>query len=152
LIAQLCRRHRKRKAKASAENNEKPRFPIEFRLMHAQSDTTKAIIWRIKKLLAKARKTITMDNGTENAKHEKLTARRGVECFFAHSYSAWEQGSNEQMNGLIPPLACQKGRTSVRLTKEQIGRIESLINNRPRKWLGFKTPVEVARSFVALQS
>jgi IS30 family transposase len=46
---------------------------------------------------------------------------------------------------------CQKEQISVRITDEQIAQIEALINNRTRKCLGFRTPIEVASSVVALQ-
>jgi transposase, IS30 family len=92
-----------------------------------------------------------MDNGTENAKHEELTATIGIKCYFAHPYAAWQWGSNEQINGLIRRYL-PKGTDFGKIDKEQIKKIEKLINNRPRKCLGFKTPWEVARSCVALQS
>lgn len=115
------------------------------------AETNKAVIRALKKLPAKAKRTLTMDNGTENAKHEELTATIGIKCYFAHPYAAWQRGSNEQINGLIRRYL-PKGTDFSKIDKEQIKKIEKLINNRPRKCLGFKTPLEVARSFVALQS
>jgi len=44
-----------------------------------------------------------------------------------------------------------KGTDFSKITEEQIAQIEALINNRPRKCLGFKTPLEVASSGVALR-
>jgi IS30 family transposase len=114
-------------------------------------ETNKAVARALKKLPAEAKRTLTMDNGTENAKHEELTAAIGIKCFFAHPYAAWQRGSNEQINGLIRRYL-PKGTDFSKIDKDQIKKIEKLINNRPRKCLGFKTPLEVARSFVALQS
>ena len=115
------------------------------------AETNKAVTRALKKLPAEAKRTLTMDNGTENAKHEELTATIGIKCYFAHPYAAWQRGSNEQINGLIRRYL-PKGTDFSKIDKEQIKKIEKLINNRPRKCLGFKTPLEVARSFVALQS
>ena len=115
------------------------------------AETNKAVTRALKKLPAPARRTLTMDNGTENANHEELTATLGIKCYFADPYAAWQRGSNEQINGLIRRYL-PKGTDFSKIDKEQIKKIEKLINNRPRKCLGFKTPVEVARSFVALQS
>ncbi len=42
-----------------------------------------------------------MDNGTENTQHQKITAALGIKCFFAHPYSSWQRGTNENINGLI---------------------------------------------------
>ncbi len=115
------------------------------------AETNKAVARALKKLPAEAKRTLTMDNGTENAKHEELTATIGIKCYFAHPYAAWQRGSNEQINGLIRRYL-PKGTDFSKIDKDQIKKIEKLINNRPRKCLGFKTPLEVARSFVALQS
>ena len=91
-----------------------------------------------------------MDNGTENADHQEMTARIGIKCYFAHPYASWERGTNENSNGLIR-WYLPKGTDSNTITEKQIAKIESLLNNRPRKCLGFKTPNEVATHFVAPQ-
>jgi len=64
--------------------------------------------------------------------------------------ASWEHGTNEHINGLIR-WYLPKGTDFSKISEEQISQIESLINNRPRKCLGFKTPIEVASSFVALR-
>ncbi len=115
------------------------------------AETNKAVTKVLKKLPPKAKRTLTMDNGTENASHEVLTETLGIKCYFADPYAAWQRGSNEQVNGLIRRYL-PKGTDFSKIDKDQIKKIEKLINNRPRKCLGFKTPVEVASSFVALQS
>ncbi len=114
------------------------------------AETNKVIITRLKKLPAEGRQTLTLDNGTENAKHEQLSARLGIKCFFAHPYSSWERGTNENINGLIR-WYLPKGTDFSKIAPEQIARIEYLLNSRPRKCLGYKTPLEVAASSVALR-
>ena len=108
-------------------------------------ETNQAIIDRLKKLQAKGRQTLTLDNGTENAKHEQLTAKLGIRCYFARPYASWERGTNENANGLIRWYV-PKGTDFRKITPEQIARVEHLLNNRPRKCLGYKTPLEVAAS------
>jgi len=112
--------------------------------------TKEAVVKRLKDLPEDARRTLTMDNGTENAEHQEITAAIGIQCYFAHPYASWERGTNENTNGLIR-WYLPKGTDFNTISNEQVKRIESLINNRPRKCLGFKTPIEVASSFVALQ-
>jgi len=112
--------------------------------------TCGAIIDRLKSLPQKARRTLTLDNGTENAKHEAITAVIGTKCYFAHPYASWQRGSNEQVNGLIR-WYLPKGTDFSKISDEQIATIEFLINNRPRKCLGFRKPIEVAAPFVALR-
>ena len=113
------------------------------------STTSKTIIRRLGKLPAKGRRTLTLDNGTENAQHEKVTAKLGLKCYFAWPYAAWQRGSNEHANGLIR-WYLPKGTDFSKIDKDQLKLIEHLINSRPRKCLGYKTPLEVAASSVAL--
>jgi len=109
------------------------------------ADTNRAVIGRLKKFPAKGRQTLTLDNGTENAKHEQLSAKLGIRCYFARPYASWQRGTNENLNGLIR-WYLPKGTDFRKITSEQIARIEYLINSRPRKCLGYKTPLEVAAS------
>jgi IS30 family transposase len=115
------------------------------------AESNKAVAKALKNLPLRAKRTLTLDNGTENASHEELTEKLGIKCYFADPYAAWQRGSNEQINGLIRRYL-PKGTDFSKIDKDQIKKIERLINNRPRKCLGFKTPLEVARSVVALQS
>lgn len=112
--------------------------------------TTGAVTKRLKVLPKRARRTLTLDNGTENARHEAITAAIGTKCYFARPYASWQRGANEHVNGLIR-WYLPKGADFSKITDEQIARIEFLINNRPGKCLGFKKPIEVAAPFVALR-
>ena len=113
-------------------------------------ETKDAIITRLRHLPPDARRSLTLDNGTENTQHQEITATLGTKCFFAHPYSSWERGTNENINGLVRWFL-PKGTDFSKITEQQISRIESLINNRPRKCLKFKTPYEVVFPSVALQ-
>ena len=113
--------------------------------------TCNAVVERLKDLPARARRTLTLDNGTENFKHEAITLAIGTKCYFARPYASWQRGTNEHVNGLIR-WYLPKGTDFSKISDGQIARIEFLINNRPRKCLGFKKPIEVAAPFVALRS
>lgn len=113
-------------------------------------DTVDAVVKRLKGLPPEARRTSTLDNGSENTGHQQMTADIGIQCYFAHPYASWERGTNENTNGLIR-WYLPKGTDFNTITTEQIAKIESSLNNRPRKCLGFKTPLEAASHFVALQ-
>jgi len=96
--------------------------------------------------------TLTSDNGKEFAEHEEIAKELKVDFFFAHPYAAWERGSNENMNGLIRQYIPKKsdfmsiGETEVELVMDRL-------NNRPRKCLGFMSPLEKFFDLsVALQS
>jgi len=112
--------------------------------------TVDAVVKRLKDLPPEARRTLTMDNGTENAGHQQITADIGTQCYFAHPYASWERGTHENTNGLIR-WYLPKGTDFNTITEKQIAQIESSLNNRPSLCLGFKTPFEVASHFVALQ-
>lgn len=63
--------------------------------------TCEAIVERRKGLPKKARRTLTLDNGTENAKHEAITAAIGTKCYFARPYASSQRGTNEHVNGFV---------------------------------------------------
>jgi transposase, IS30 family len=113
------------------------------------SETSKTIIKRLGQLPARGRRTLTLDNGTENANHEQVTAKLGLRCYFARPYASWQRGTNENTNGLVR-WYLPKGTDFSKIGKDQLKRIERLINSRPRKCLRYKTPLEVAASSVAL--
>lgn len=99
------------------------------------------------------RKTLTRDRGPENMGYEELEKDLGIKCFFAHAYHSWERGSNENVNGLIRRFFPKK--TDFRtVTDEEIRMVERLLNSRPRKRLGWKTPYQVFYELtgVALES
>jgi IS30 family transposase len=86
--------------------------------------------------------TITYDNGKEFAAHQDIATDLNAKCYFATPYHSWERGLNEHTNGLIrqylPKLVDFKD-----VTDDEIQTIEDRLNNRPRKSLGYKTPMEV---------
>lgn len=142
---------RKSKAALNTLAERKSRLVLITKLPRkGAAETNKAVLNRLKMLPANGRQTLTLDNGTENAKHEQLSARLGIKCYFAHPYASWERGTNENLNGLIR-WYLPKGTDFSKITPEQIARIEYLLNSRPRKCLGYKTPLEVAASSVALR-
>jgi IS30 family transposase len=99
------------------------------------------------------RKTLTRDRGAENLGYKALEWELGIRCFFAHAYHAWERGSNENVNGLVRRFFPKK--TDFRtVSDEEIQRVEHLLNTRPRKRLGWRTPYQVFYELtgVALQS
>jgi IS30 family transposase len=87
-------------------------------------------------------KTITSDNGREFAQHQSIAQQLEADFYFAHPYSSWERGLNENTNGLVRQYFPKKSEFS-KITDRQINRVMERLNNRPRKTLGYKTPNEV---------
>ena len=86
-----------------------------------------------------------MDNGKEFAGHEALAEELGLSIYFAHAYSAWERGTNENTNGLLRQYL-PKGRRFDDLTEQELQSYLDQLNSRPRKCLNYQTPDEVLRN------
>jgi IS30 family transposase len=86
--------------------------------------------------------TITVDNGKEFVQHEAITAALKAPIYFTHPYAAWERGLNENTNGLIRQYFPKKY-DFARITNADVQLVAELLNNRPRKTLGYRTPNEV---------
>jgi IS30 family transposase len=96
--------------------------------------------------------TITSDNGREFAGHEEIASRLKTDFYFAHPYSSWERGTNENTNGLIRQYF-PKNRDFTTITQQEIDMAMERLNSRPRKRLGYLTPSQVFfQSGVALQT
>jgi transposase, IS30 family len=86
--------------------------------------------------------TMTFDNGKEFALHEHLAEILDAKTYFAHPYHSWERGLNENTNGLIRQYF-RKGSSFDELTIEDVKRVETLLNTRPRKCLDYQTPNDI---------
>lgn len=94
------------------------------------------------KLPEKARKSTTLDNGSEHVNHSVLKEHYGIATYFADPYSAWQRGGNENANLWIR-YYFPKGTDFSTITEEELKDVEWELNSRPRKRLDFKTPQEV---------
>jgi IS30 family transposase len=114
------------------------------------SETTKdVVVERLGTLPKQFRKTITSDNGSENFAYDEAEKILELDWYFAHPYHSWERGTNENTNGLIR-WYLPKGTDFATISNETIRLIEDALNNRPRKRLGWKTPLEAFNESVAL--
>lgn len=85
-------------------------------------------------------KSITADNGLEFASLSDFEEH--CQIYFAHPYSSWERGCNEKHNGILRRYL-PKGQSFKDLDEESLYRIMDMINNLPRKILGYSTPEEL---------
>lgn len=86
--------------------------------------------------------TITGDNGSEFANHEKISKELNADFYFAHPYASWERGLNENTNGLVRQYF-KKGSDFNSVTDQDLQVIMDKLNNRSRKTLSYKTPNEI---------
>lgn len=115
---------------------------IERVLDGTVQETNRAVNKCLIPIPVKFRQTLTRDRGSENLGYRELETALNIQCYFAHAYHSWERGSNENLNGLIRRFL-PKGIDFKTVSDKQIKYIEYLINSRPRKRLGWKTPYEV---------
>lgn len=94
------------------------------------------------RLPSKARRSTTLDNGFEHSNHIVLKEKYCMSTYFADPYSAWQRGGNENANLWIR-YYFPKGTDFSTISEEELKDVEREINTRPRKRLGFQTPLEV---------
>ena len=105
-------------------------------------ETKKKTIDRFKTIPARKKQTITYDNGTTFSAYELTARETKMEIYFAYPYHAWERGCNENANGLLRQYF-PKQMAFAEITQEEIDRVVTEINHRPRKRLNYLTPYEV---------
>lgn len=123
---------------------------VRFRTAENVANAIIELLWPIKEWV----KTLTADNGKEFAFHDLIAISLSAKFYFAHPYSSWERGLNENTNGLIRQYIPKKTDFKT-ITQKKIDAIMEKLNNRPRKCLGFMTPNQIffgINPTVALQS
>jgi IS30 family transposase len=102
----------------------------------------KAIEESFEDIPRKYKQTSTFDNGTEFLEYEQLEQATGLDVYFAYPYHSWERGTNENTNGLLRQFF-PKTRDFSNITQQELDHAVSLLNNRPRKRLLFRSPAEL---------
>lgn len=87
-------------------------------------------------------KSLTVDRGPENSDHKSITRKTGAVVFACNPYHSWEKGTVENTIGRIR-RHFPKGESVDTLTQRDLNTVEEMMNNTPRKVLGFLTPAEV---------
>ncbi|HFI0506207.1 TPA: IS30 family transposase [Streptococcus suis] len=102
------------------------------------SKTAEAVNQALTLLLGEHRiLSITADNGSEFKRLSEVFSEEHI--YYAHAYSSWERGSNENHNRLIRRWL-PKG--TKKTTPKEVAFIENWINNYPKKCLDYKSPSE----------
>lgn len=106
---------------------------------------------RLGELPPELRRTLTLDNGKEFADHERFAEQLDLAVYFAEPYCSWQRGTNEHTNGLLRQFL-PKGSDLHQVSWQQLEFYTNLINDRPRKRLGYRTPAELLEPRVAIES
>jgi IS30 family transposase len=118
----------------------KLKYTILTKLMTKTADySTAAFITNLKEYYVKS---LTLDNGSENKDHEKISKELDAAVYFCHPYHSWEKGTNENTNGLVRRYL-PRGTSLESVSQDDLDDIAWELNNRPRKSLGYVTPQEM---------
>ncbi|WP_340619058.1 IS30 family transposase [Xenorhabdus entomophaga] len=117
-------------------------FTVIIKLENKTAEAVVKAITRNLSLLKQKVKTITFDNGLEFAEHEMISKNLDAKIYFAHPYSPWERGINENTNGLIREYF-PKGTDFNKVSELEINLAANSLNKRPRKTRGYNTPDEL---------
>ena len=120
----------------------KSRLTLLAKVKRKTAELTSRSIRRLLEPIASKVFTLTSDNGKEFARHQEIATALQANFYFAHPYSSWERGLNENTNGLIRQYFPKKHAFTT-ITEKDISMVINKLNNRPRKCLGFKTPNQV---------
>ncbi len=100
-----------------------------------------ALAQSITTLPVQLRRSLTWDQGHEMSLHRRFSVKTGVDVYFCDPRSPWQRGSNENTNGLLRQYF-PKGQSLAGITQDRLDEVAELLNGRPRKTLGFRTPAE----------
>lgn len=95
--------------------------------------------------------SMTYDQGKEMARHAELADKLKIKVYFCDPHSPWQRPTNENTNGLIRQYL-PKGIDLSIYSQKDLDKIAESLNNRPRKVLGFRTPLEAYQTEISNQS
>jgi IS30 family transposase len=101
----------------------------------------------IKKLPEQLRLSLTVDHGIENAQHRLFTEETKMMVYFAHPYSPWQRGTNENTNRLVRDFF-PKGTDFRDVSAKEIKQVQKFLNERPRETLNLNTPGDMFYSLI----
>ena len=109
---------------------------------HKAGTKREVLVAQMKQEDKQLRKTMTIDRGSENSQHEEFTRQTKMPVYGCNPYHSWEKGTVENTIGRLRRFV-PKGASVDPLTQQQLTIIETIMNNTPRKCLGYLTPNEM---------
>ena len=111
---------------------------------HSAVEVNAALTLTMSQLPQHLRRTLTWDQGSEMASHDKIASFFDDGVFFAHPGKPWQRGSNENMNGLLRQYFRKHSDLSIH-NADTLKAISAKLNNRPRKRLNWRSPTQLFR-------
>ena len=98
-------------------------------------------------------RSITVDNGgefqdCEGIERSRRARKPRTKVYYCHPYSAYERGSNENMNRIVRRFF-PKGTSFDQVTASEVAAVEEWMANYPRRILGWKTPRMLYEEYTA---
>jgi IS30 family transposase len=125
------------------------RFAMLIKVRSKESEVVvTALSEHVRKLPATLKRSLTWDRGLEMAKHKDFTVATDVQVYFCDPQSPWQRGTNENTNLLLRQYF-PRGTDLSGYSQEQLDQVSLLLNQRPRKTLGFQTPADKLQASVA---
>jgi IS30 family transposase len=125
------------------------RFAMLIKVRSKETDVVVAALSRhVRKLPTTLKRSLTWDRGLEMAKHKEFTVATDVQVYFCDPQSPWQRGTNENTNLLLRQYFPRRTDLSG-YSQEQLDQVSLLLNQRPRKTLGFQTPADKLQASVA---
>ncbi len=125
------------------------RFAMLIKVRSKETEVVVAALSRhVRKLPATLKRSLTWDRGLEMAKHKDFTVATDVQVYFCDPQSPWQRGTNENTNLLLRQYFPRRTDLSG-YSQEQLDQVSLLLNQRPRKTLGFQTPADKLQASVA---
>ena len=133
----------KSKARLSTFVERKNRYLIAQVMDNRKSTTFNLICFKVFEPISnKLIKTFSVDRGKEFTGYNEIEKTLNIDVYFAGPYASWQRGTNENTNGLLREFYPKKFDFST-ITQNKLDVVVNIINNRPRKCLGYKTSTEV---------
>jgi IS30 family transposase len=130
----------------------KTRYVILTKMKDGGADAALSSFSRgLSKVPKTMRVSMTYDQGKEMARHAELAERLKIKVYFCDPHSPWQRPTNENTNGLIRQYL-PKGIDLSIYSQKDLDKIADSLNNRPRKVLGFRTPLEAYQTEISNQS
>ena len=119
------------------------RYAVLCKIPDRTSDAfTQATVTAFLTIPKRKRRSFTTDHGKEFANHREILQLLNCKVYFADPHAPWQRGTNENFNGLLRQFF-PKRTSFAEVTQEDVEAVAKLLNRRPRKCLGWKTPEEV---------